>query len=207
MKIGILGGAFNPPHLGHIALARDVARSLKLDKIFFIPTSKSPHKENDSLGPLLRYEMVKLAIAGEDGFELKDDEIKRGGISFTVDTVKGLKKDYPRDEFYLIVGSDLAGTFSTWKEFAQLRRLAKIVVACRNNYPLPSKAPACRPGRDQPLAERKEDDFILVNITQVDASSSQVRKLVRVGKPIESFVDRKVADYIKKNNLYGREAK
>ena len=162
MKIGILGGAFNPPHLGHIALARDVARSLKLDKIFFIPTSKSPHKENDSLGPLLRYEMVKLAIAGEDGFELKDDEIKRGGISFTVDTVKGLKKDYPRDEFYLIVGSDLAGTFSTWKEFAQLRRLAKIVVACRNNYPLPSKAPACRPGRDQPLAERKEDDFTFV---------------------------------------------
>jgi nicotinate-nucleotide adenylyltransferase len=117
MRIGILGGTFNPPHLGHLILAEEVREKLNLDKIFFIPTNIPPHKSTESVSSWHRFNMVKLAIKSNPYFEVLDLEIKRGGVSFTIDTIKELKSKFPRDEFYLIVGSDLASTFSTWKDF------------------------------------------------------------------------------------------
>jgi nicotinate-nucleotide adenylyltransferase len=184
MRIGILGGTFNPPHLGHLVLAEEVREKLNLDKIFFIPTNIPPHKEEEIISSLHRFNMVKLAIKGNPYFEVLDSEIKRGGISFTIDTVRELKRKFPYDEFYLIVGSDLVSTFSTWKEFDELKKMVKIVVAERENHPFKSK------------------DFIIVNITQIDISSSQIRKMIKEKRSVRYLVREKVFKYIKRHKLY-----
>ena len=185
MKIGILGGAFNPPHIGHLVLANESLEKLNLDKVFFIPTNISPHKEAGGPSASDRLKMAQLVVADNENFEVLDLEIKRGGTSYTIDTVRELKKKYPADEFYLIVGSDLANDFSTWKDFETLRRIGKIVVANRQSYPL-----------------TREDDFILLDITQIDLSSSQIRELIKNKKPIDELVTKEILDYIKQHKLY-----
>jgi len=185
MRVGILGGTFNPPHIGHIVLAKEAIRKLCLDKIFFIPTNIPPHKDNDSINSLARLDMVKLIAAQDQKFEVLDIEIKRGGVSFTVDTVKELKNTYPEDEFFLIVGSDLANNFNSWKEFDALRSLANIVVAQRKVTPLKDK-----------------DSFTVIDIPQVDISSSKIRELIKKDVSIKDMVEKKVAEYIQIHNLY-----
>ncbi|UCG35672.1 MAG: nicotinate-nucleotide adenylyltransferase [Candidatus Omnitrophota bacterium] len=185
MKIGILGGTFNPPHMGHLVLAQEVLDKLKLDKIFFIPTNIPPHKENEGIETKHRLAMVSLSMEANDSFELIDVEIKRGGISYTIDTLRQLIQQFPHDEFYLIVGSDLANDFSSWKEQQELKKLAKIVVACRDKYPL-----------------KKQDDFIVLDIIQINISSSQIRGLVKKGHSIRYLVPEAVASYIEEHHLY-----
>ena len=185
MKIGILGGAFNPPHKGHLGLARDVKDKLGLERILFISTNISPHKEDNSRGVSHRLNMAKLAAEADESFEAVDIEIKRGGISYTIDTVRQLKIIFPEDDFYLIIGSDLANNFSTWKDYSEIKNLVKIVVAHRKECPLKSK-----------------EDFVVVEITQINISSSQIRNLVRDGRSIKSLVDARVANYIREQGLY-----
>lgn len=185
MKIGILGGTFNPPHAGHIIIAEDISNALKLDKVFFIPTNLSPHKENDNIGGQIRLDMVRLAISGNPSFEALSLEIERGGVSFTIDTVRELKRRYPEDEFYLIVGSDLANQFSSWKDYRDIEKEVKIVVANRREYPLD-----------------KKNLYSKVEIRQIKLSSSQIRELVRSGSSLKGLVEESVADYIEKHSLY-----
>lgn len=185
MRIGILGGTFNPPHIGHVVLAKEAIRKLCLDKIFFIPTNISPHKDNDFIDSLARFDMVKLTASQDKKFEVLDIEIKRGGVSFTVDTVKQLKRMYPEDDFFLIVGSDLANNFSSWKDYCALKSLVDIVVAQRKVMPLKNK-----------------DSFTIIDIPQVDISSSKIRELVKKDISIQDMVEKPVEKYIKKHNLY-----
>lgn len=189
MKIGILGGTFNPPHLGHRVLAFEAIEHLKLDKVLIVPTNIAPHKQRDSLDISRRLDMIKLAFSGDEHFQIEDCEIKRGGTSYTIDTIRELEKRYPDDQFYLIVGSDLANDFTSWKDYSLLKSLITIVVACRNDYPL-----------------KEKDDFVLLDIAQLYISSSQIRQLASQGHSIQHLVKDKVADYIKKHNLYtGKE--
>jgi len=185
MKIAIVGGAFNPPHIGHVILAQEVLELLKLDKAFFIPTNISPHKENNSIKADQRLELIKLAISGNKNFEALDVEIKRGGISFTIDTVKELKSNYPDDDFYLIIGSDIANSFSKWKDYQLLKQEVKVVVVNREKYPLKNK-----------------EGFIVVNITQLDTSSSQIRVKVKNNCSVRYLTGNKIAKYIQQYNLY-----
>jgi nicotinate-nucleotide adenylyltransferase len=185
MKIGILGGTFNPPHIGHLILAQEVAQKLALDKIFFIPTNIPPHKESHNVNAHDRLTMVKLAIKGDERFEALDLEIRRGGVSYTIDTVRALKAKLPRAVFYLIVGSDLANDFPTWKYFENLKKAVNIVVAKRRAYPL-----------------KKRNRFIVVDIVQMGIASSYIRGLIRKGFSIKYLVPDKVARYIKKRKLY-----
>jgi nicotinate-nucleotide adenylyltransferase len=185
MKIGILGGTFSPPHLGHSALAIEALEHLKLDRVLLIPTNISPHKDNDSTSILKRLDMVKIMISSDQRIKIEDCEIKRGGTSYTIDTVRELKKKYPGDEFYLIVGSDLANDFSSWKSFPELKKETRIVVGCRNNYPL-----------------KEKDNFILLDIAQFYISSSQIRELIKKGHSIRHLVKDSVADYVEKHKLY-----
>lgn len=185
MKIGILGGTFSPPHLGHSVLAIEAMEQLKLDKVLFVPTNIAPHKQSDSIDVLRRLDMINLAFLQDKRFEIEDCEIKRGGTSYTIDTIKELRKKYPSDEFYLIIGSDLANDFSSWKDYQEVKNLITIAVACRNNYPLKAK-----------------NNFILLDIAQLYISSSQIRQLVKEGHCIEHLVKDKVFEYIKKHNLY-----
>lgn len=185
MKIGILGGTFNPSHIGHLILAQEAVDKLGMDKIIFVPTNISPHKNNNGVSAADRFNMVKMAIRDNGQFEVSDMEIKRGGTSYTIDTVRELKSRYVKDELYLIIGSDLANTFDKWKESGELKKIIRVVVACRENYPL-----------------KQKDDFILMDITQIGISSSQIRELIRERRPINYLVRDSVLKYIKKNKLY-----
>lgn len=185
MKIGILGGTFNPPHSGHIIIAKEAKEKLGLDKIFFIPTNTPPHKEKEKIDAFHRLEMTRLATESDSSFEVLDLEIKRGGISYTIDTVKELKQKFIGDEFYLIIGSDLANKFDTWKDFQELKKEVKIVVAQRKEAPVKDK-----------------DGFIVIDITQIEICSSKIRELIREGKVADAFLDKGVKDYIDNHKLY-----
>lgn len=187
MKLGILGGTFNPPHIGHLILAEEVRQQLSLSKVFFIPTNIPPHKEREDTSASHRLNMVNLAIEDNNFFEASDIEIKRGGVSYSIDTVLELRKKYPEDEFYFIVGSDLVSTFSSWHKFARLKQETNIVIARRDNFSL--------------LVE--ENNFIIVDITQVRLSSSEIRDKIKKGYFPRYLVPDKVLNYIKKHNLYG----
>lgn len=189
MKIGILGGTFNPPHIGHLILAQEVYQKLGLDKILFIPTNLPPHKESHNVSALDRLAMVKIALGGDRRFEVLDLEIKRGGVSYTIDTVRELKRRYLKAEFYLIVGSDLANDLPTWKYFRELKKAVKIVVAKRRAYPL-----------------KKRDRFIILNIVQMGIASSYIRGLIKRRLPIKYLVTEGVAQYISKHKLYQARA-
>jgi nicotinate-nucleotide adenylyltransferase len=185
MKIGILGGTFNPPHTGHLILAQEICQKLSLDKVFFIPTNIPPHKESQNVKSKDRLNMTKLAVAGDKRFEVLDLEIKRGGVSYTIDTVRELKAKFPQADFYLIVGSDLANDFPAWKYFESLKKSVKIVVAKRRAYPL-----------------KKRERFIALNIVQMGISSSHIRGLIKRGFSVKYLVTDRVARYIRKHKLY-----
>ncbi len=129
--------------------------------------------------------MTKLAVGADKRFEVLDLELRRGGVSYTIDTVRELKRAWQKAEFYLIVGSDLANDFPTWRYFADLKKAVNIVVAKRRAHPL-----------------KKRDKFIVVNIVQMGISSSHIRGLLKKRFSIHYLVTNEVARYIKKNKLY-----
>jgi nicotinate-nucleotide adenylyltransferase len=185
MKIGILGGTFNPPHIGHLILAQEMLEQLKLDKIFFIPTNNPPHKKGKQLEPKKRFLMAKLAVAGNPNFKVLDLELKRKGKSYTVDTIVELKNKYPRDSFYLIIGSDLAKDFKKWKNSQKIKKMVTIIVAKRRGSSF-----------------RSSKSFKQVDIIQIELSSSQIRERIKKGKTVKYLIPKKVEDYIKENNIY-----
>lgn len=185
MRIGILGGTFNPPHLGHLILAQEVGQKIELDKIFFVPTNIAPHKERDEVGAQHRFNMLALAIDGQHQFQIKDWELRRGGVSYTIDTIRVLREEFPYDELFLIVGSDLARTMDSWKDYQEVRKNVKVVVAQRQEAP----------------AEKK-DDFIFVDIIQIGISSSQIREMIKKGRIVKNLVRDNVWKYIEEHRLY-----
>lgn len=185
MKIGILGGTFNPPHIGHLILAEQVKDNLGLGKVFFVPTNIPPHKEMDILvNSKHRVNMVALSIKDNDCFELLDYEVKREGVSYTIDTIREIKKYFPQDDLHLIIGSELANEFHTWKNFEEIKSLVKIVVGQRKNKPFYG------------------EEFIIVDIVEIEISSSYIRERLKQGKSIKYFVKDEVEDYIRRHNLY-----
>lgn len=185
MNVGILGGTFNPPHIGHLILAQEAKEQLKLDKIFFIPANRPPHKDKDLIDCGFRLKMVQLALEGNPDFAALDIEVKRKGVSYTVDTFFELKKTYPEDSFFLMIGSDLANSFDQWREPHKIKEMADIVVVERKGMPLLNK-----------------NDFFSIKITQIDISSSMIRQRVRDYKTIKYLVPDKVEGFIKENDLY-----
>ena len=124
MRIGILGGTFDPIHLGHLAAAEAAIDCARLDRVIFIPSGMPPHRHEAAANADQRLEMCRLAIDGNKKFEVSDVEVKRGGVSYTVDTLRELKSRYPNDELFLILGWDAAKLFSSWNEPNEIRRLA-----------------------------------------------------------------------------------
>ena len=187
MKIGILGGTFNPVHIGHLILAEEVREKLGLDKIIFIPTSLPPHKDNVDIAPALdRLEMLKLALRGNKFFGFSDIEIKRQGRSYTIDTLKELKNKFTQDELYFMIGSDLLKYLNEWKDLNEINKMVKFVAATRPGYPLEQI-----PSYIQRLA-----------IRAVDVSGFEVRQCVKENKSFRYLVPDRVFDYINKRKLY-----
>lgn len=132
MKIGILGGSFDPIHMGHLILGENVRDSLKLDKVIFIPTGINPFKGNrNTTSPTQRLEMIKFAIESNPHFTISTIEIEREGISYTIDTIKSLKGRYKEDDLYFIIGSDIIFQIEKWKDIQQLFKLCKFALVNR----------------------------------------------------------------------------
>ena len=194
MKIGILGGTFNPVHIGHLILAEEAREKLGLDKIIFVPTALPPHKDNLNIAPAKdRLKMLRLAVASNKFFAVSDIEIKRGGKSYTIDTVKELKKKYPQDSFYFIIGSDLCTYFDGWKDIDQITKAVTFVVATRPGYPLEDIGA---------YVAMQQVGVKSLAIRAVDVSGFEVRQCVAQNKSFGYLVTDKVFDYIKKRKLY-----
>ena len=187
MKIGILGGTFNPIHIGHLILAEETREKIGLDKIIFIPTYFPPHKEGSDIAKAShRLAMVKLATSDNPKFSVSDLEIKRDGRSYTIDTIKELKALYPQDELNFIIGSDLLEYLDEWKDLDEIIKLVKFIVATRPGYPL----------------EKIPVHIATIPIRAVDISGFEIRKAVKENKSFRYLVPLRVYDYINKERLY-----
>ncbi len=196
-RLGVFGGTFNPIHFGHLRLAEDVREEFCLHKVLFIPTNKPPHKKIiDSTNPSHRLKMVKLAIESNNHFLCEDIEIKRGGKSFTIDTVNYIyEKFYFEDKPYFIIGSDLALEIDTWKDIDLLFDKIHFIILIRDGYPMPGNN----------LLQTKEHEIICecFEKRKIDITSSEVRKRVKERKSIRYLVPDEVLRYIKEKKLYG----
>jgi len=185
VRIGILGGTFDPIHLGHLAAARAARDCARLDRVLFVPAAVPPHRPATVADPEQRIEMCRLAIDDEKGFEVSDIEVRRNGVSYTVDTLRELRRLYPGDELFLILGWDAAKLFSTWREPDAIRRLASLVIVTR-------------PGSGAPTVTT---DIVCERPTP-DISASALRQALAHGRPVTHMVPDAVAAYIARHGLY-----
>ncbi len=197
IKIGIFGGAFNPVHNGHISMAKEAFTDLKLQKMLIIPSCKSPHKSNDGL---ISYEhrakMCELAFADviEQGkFEISDIEKKMGGTSYTISTLRELKRIYPSDAvFFLLIGSDMLFSFDKWYRYESILGECKVVAAARQNSEYSDMCEfAAEMGRIKVL-----------NLSVNEISSTEIRDKIKNNEPISGLVPESVESYIEENGLY-----
>lgn len=197
-KIGIMGGTFNPIHLGHLILAEEARIKLKLNKVIFIPTGTPPHKKKSSvLDPFCRYEMVVLATADNPYFQVSPIEINKEGISYTIDTIKYLKKVYTSSTIYFITGADSLVDICSWKNANELLRLCKFATAKRreiSNDKLESTV--------DKINQIYGKSVYLLSIPYIEISSTDIRNRVKSGKSIKYYVTDNVESYIVKNNIY-----
>ncbi len=190
-KLGIFGGTFNPPHMAHLMAAEGVRDQLKLDKVLFVPAAIPPHKQKENIVPVKhRLEMVRLAIRGNRYFEISDVELHRKGPSYTIDTVREMRRSYPDDELLFIMGIDLLTEFDTWKEPDMILEECRLVAMNRPGFDLAVI--------DKDLLMRVE----LVNVPSVDISSTNIRRRVKSGRSIRYLVTQDVEEYIHGNSIY-----
>jgi nicotinate-nucleotide adenylyltransferase len=201
VNIGLFGGTFDPPHTGHLIVAQDAALALGLDRILFIPAAQPPHKRDAVVsGPELRARMVELAIDGDVRFALDRLELDRQGASFTVDTLRSLHESRPDAQWTLLMGADQYAEFDTWREPAEIRRLARLAVIDRAGM-TPEDAPA---HDSLPVALELDDDTRRLAVTRIDISSTAVRARVAAGLPIRYLVPDAVERLIREERLYVR---
>ena len=200
MKIGLLGGTFDPIHLGHLIIAEEVRMSLDLDKIVFMPAShpwlKADREITDARHRLV---MIKLAIASNNYFEVSTAELDRPGPTYTVDTVEALKEGSdPADEVYFIVGSDALADFPRWKDPERVVSLCQIVQVERPG------SPEIDVGALKSLIPDVSSCLRPVGVPQIDISSTSIRERVMMGYPIRYMVPPDVEAYIYEHGLYSR---
>ena len=196
MRLGIFGGTFDPPHLGHLLVAVDAIETLELDRIALIPAGEQPLKVGTVRASAAhRLEMVRLMTAGDARFTVDPVEIDRGGLSYTVETLAEYAVREPDAERFFLVGADVAGSFDQWREPDRVLSLAQMVVLQRS--PAESAAAATWPAG----AGTARPPRILRTRT-IDISSTEIRERVRSGRSIRGFVPEGVADYIRTAGLY-----
>ncbi len=190
-RIGIFGGSFDPPHVGHLIIAEEARERLNLQKVFFVPAFIPPHKPNAARSnPEHRLQMTKLAIAGNDALEVSDIELRRKGISYTVDTLREFKQRFSKAELFLIVGADNLLDLDSWKSPDEIRELASLAVYRRRGFD------------DSQKLKAMEKDIYFLQGTPLDFSSSEIRRRVANGKSLRYLVPEKVEQYILTHGLY-----
>ena len=202
IRIGIYGGTFAPVHNGHLAAARAFIEQMQLDILYVIPTAIPPHKQIDGADdPKHRYRMCELAFFNEEKVFVSDMEIKRGGRSYTVDTLRELSG--PDRRLFLLVGTDMMLTLDTWRESEEIFKLCYPIYARREKDPIVESRIVAK--NNEYLAKYGKIVRRLM-IDTVELASTDIRTLVEQGKPYRHLVPGSVADYIEKHGLYQKEA-
>lgn len=192
-RLGILGGTFDPPHIGHLALAYDALEELGLDRVLLIPAARQPLKTGVEMSPPAARLAMTRALAALDPRLVADPmEIERGGLSFMVDTLRELRTRHPDAEFVLILGEDTAATLGQWKEPEAIAAMVRVAVAVRGE-----------PGGAGPRSLPAGFDAQWLTARRIDLSASELRARVRAGRTIRGLVPDAVADEIAARGLYG----
>jgi len=188
-RIGLFGGSFDPVHIGHLLVAQAACEELALERLFFIPAAQSPFKPASEPAPAAaRLRMLRLALAGKPNYEIDEQEIRRGGVSFTIDTVRDYTARFPGAELFYLIGADHVPTLPKWREAEELARLVQFVA-----IPRPGEVLADAPA---PFRVKQLGGWPL------RLSSSQVRSRVKINQTIERLVPFGVAEVIAQNELY-----
>lgn len=199
MRIGLLGGTFNPVHIGHLVLAHDAAEAESLDRVLLIPCNLPPHKQPTDLADAShRVAMLQRAASGDRLLEVCRLEVERGGISYTVDTLRELRRQMPGADFFLIAGTDCLRELHSWKDVDTLLGLCTLIVFERPGVPMPDPD-AIR--LQQPWPEK-----LLSRVRRghlVEISATEIRQRVAQGLSIRYFVPPLVEEYIRQHGLYG----
>jgi nicotinate-nucleotide adenylyltransferase len=192
VKCGIFGGTFDPIHNGHLQIAAQAERQFNLDRLIFIPAFTPPHKEQDRGGASApdRLEMLRLALAPFNHWECSDMEIRRAGVSYTIDTLGALREEQPTAEFFLIIGSDNLAALDRWRKPEQVASMATFLVYERPGFPAGTPPPAV------PATIR------LICGAPLEISSSEIRRKIREKKNVSELVPPGVLPYIQAHGLY-----
>jgi nicotinate-nucleotide adenylyltransferase len=217
-QIGVLGGSFDPVHIGHLGLAQEIYKKFDLDQVLFIPVFQAPHKKTAPLASsTYRLEMVRLALKGSSHFNVSDKEIHRKEVSYTIDTLNDLQIEFPNSKLFLIIGYDNLFKLDSWKDALKIMKNYTIVVASRpgmnsrsakekvlemfkGNSPYNSSKTK---GEDQEFYHQETGSRLIVcNIRPRDISSSLVREQLALGQSMENLLPREVERYIIEQKIY-----
>ncbi|UUZ96192.1 nicotinate-nucleotide adenylyltransferase [Paenibacillus sp. P25] len=193
MKVGLMGGTFDPIHIGHLIAAQCAGEAMGLDEVWFVPTNVPPHKaQSQGAGPEQRWDMVRLAVEGHPVFRAKDVELRLGGVSYSIDTVKLLVQQYPGYHFHYIIGADMVRYLPKWYKIDELAELVTFIGLGRPGYD----------AEEDSLPESIRRSVRMTEMPLIDISSTQIRKRRALGKPVRYLVPDRVNEYIEVNGLY-----
>lgn len=196
MRLGLLGGTFNPPHVGHLVCAQEALEQLSLDRVLLVPAGTPPHKQvAGDPGPRARLDLCRLAVAGDDRLGVCELEVDRPGASYSVDTLRELHAREPRDELTFIVGADMAETLPAWREPHEILRLARLAVAERSGVRREDILE-----RLAPLDAGDRVDFF--DMPRIDVSSTLLRERAARGAGVRHYTPDGVAAEIARRGLY-----
>lgn len=196
--IGILGGTFDPVHIGHLRMADAVYKYMNLEQVMFIPAYVAPHKVGMDIAPADdRYAMTKLAIEPYSYFTVSDLELRRSGVSYTVDTLRELHRQYPEKQLYFIIGADSVEQLHTWNSIEEMLQLATFIGAGRPGY-----EGIIMDNVVKNLGEEARQHIMLLNTPEYDVSSTDIRERIREGTSLMNLVPKVVEDYIYAHGLY-----
>jgi nicotinate-nucleotide adenylyltransferase len=195
MRLGVLGGTFDPIHLGHLAAAEAAVECAELDEVMFVPTGNPPHRPPAMASPVQRLEMCRLATADEPRFSVSDLEVVRDGPSFTLDTLLAIRSANPHAELFLVLGWDAASQFRSWHRPDEVLALAPIIVVSRPGRGAPGEADLRSAGLDPAR-------IVLCARPTPPVSGSEIRRAITAGKPVTGKVPGAVERYIATHRLY-----
>lgn len=195
MRVGVVGGTFDPIHVGHLAVARAALECVPLDLVLLVPAALPPHRGAAEAPAADRLEMARLAAAGEPRLEVSDLELRRGGASYTVDTLEELRRIRPGDSLYLVLGWDAAREIRSWRRPERVLALATLVVVSRPHLPAPGEADLRAAGLDP-------ERTVLCDARTPEVAATAIRDRVAAGEPLDGLVEPAVAAYIAGHGLY-----
>jgi nicotinate-nucleotide adenylyltransferase len=198
VRVGVFGGTFDPPHVGHLIAAADAVDALSLDRVTFVPASSQPLKRDGTwASPTDRLQMVRLVVGSDPRFVVDPIEIDRAGLSFTVDTLVEMARRSPNDERFLLMGADVLRSFAQWRDPLTVARLSELVIWRRGDVTaeqiagwLPTDGAGRRPS------------YRVLDARRIDVSSTEIRSRVQAGRSIRGFVPESVREFVERMGLY-----